>query len=194
MMIDRSSARNSGAIKYFTGKPCSRGHISERYVVNSMCSECLSERRRSPEWRAYAKNYSLSKNGIEARKVHAASKKARDRANRYRDSGKTAEWSRRHYKTGGKRLTINAWTKANRAKTAAWWALYNAQKIKATPLWLSGQQKSLMLKIYCQAREAGMTVDHIVPLRGRFVCGLHVPWNLQHLTGPQNSSKGNRHE
>ena len=69
---------------------------------------------------------------------------------------------------------------------------------KSTPKWLTSAQKEEIEKFYWLAKDCGTTsgqsyqVDHIVPLRGKTVCGLHVPWNLQVLPADINQSKGNR--
>lgn len=72
----------------------------------------------------------------------------------------------------------------NRAKRA----YRRAMQKQATPLWLD---KTAMKAIYA-ACPKGFHVDHIIPLENDLVCGLHVPWNLQYLSGFENDSKGNK--
>ena len=69
-----------------------------------------------------------------------------------------------------------------------------------TPMWLSPFDR---LKIKCYYSVAAMLarnnkepwhVDHIVPLQGKLVSGLHVPNNLQFLRGVDNVRKKNKFE
>jgi 5-methylcytosine-specific restriction endonuclease McrA len=55
-IISRAEAKALGLKRYFTGKPCRRGHIVERYVSIHCCIEChrLASAARGPEYqRAY---------------------------------------------------------------------------------------------------------------------------------------------
>jgi len=43
LIIDRHEAKAQGLLKYFTGKPCLRGHVSQRWVTSGKCCECAVE-------------------------------------------------------------------------------------------------------------------------------------------------------
>ncbi len=86
----------------------------------------------------------------------------------------------------------------NRGKVTALSALYRTMKLQATPKWLTNEHKHQIQEIYEESarltKETGIkhAVDHIIPLQGKIVCGLHVPWNLQILTFSENSKKSNK--
>lgn len=96
------------------------------------------------------------------------------------------------------KATKKAWRQANRAKVNANKAKRRAAKLRATPPWLTPTQLSQITSIYSVATliqkltKQLIHVDHIIPLQGKEVCGLHVPWNLQLLPASKNCSKGNR--
>jgi len=81
------------------------------------------------------------------------------------------------------------WKKLNPDKVAA------AGKNKAKPAWLP---RLALDEVYAKRREVSERtgvehhVDHIVPLHGKTVCGLHVPWNLQVLPAKENHTKNDR--
>jgi 5-methylcytosine-specific restriction endonuclease McrA len=85
----------------------------------------------------------------------------------------------------------------NKARDVELKAEYRATKHNATPAWLNKEQRALIRRYYFTARWVqnilgeNIEVDHIVPIRGKEVCGLHVPWNLQLLTQIDNNKKRN---
>jgi hypothetical protein len=88
--------------------------------------------------------------------------------------------------------------KTNRANYNKLKAQRRAAKLKATPKWLTTSQLDEIKAMYVLADELTKStgiphqVDHIVPLQGSNVCGLHVPWNLQVIAASKNASKGNK--
>lgn len=137
----------------------------------------------------------------------AAYKKAWAAANRE----KTAAYNRAHYEANREKEAARKKTyyEANREKAAAQGKAYKqanpdkhnaheakrrATKLNATPQWLTQDHLAEIETFYTDAanRATPHHVDHIVPLQGDNVSGLHVPWNLQVIPASENCSKGNR--
>jgi len=90
------------------------------------------------------------------------------------------------------------WKEQNRAKHNHNCMLRHTGKLNATPKWLDELMMLVIEEFYDKAikleKLTGVkyNVDHIVPLRNKVVCGLHVPWNLQLLPARDNFSKNNK--
>lgn len=93
---------------------------------------------------------------------------------------------------------IKSWAERNPDRLRAKDARRRGRELKAQPLWLTDKQKQEIDDIYNLARDCELVsgekyhVDHIVPLQGKTVCGLHVPWNLQVLPASVNIGKSNK--
>lgn len=90
------------------------------------------------------------------------------------------------------------WYKANPGTVNALAAKKRAIKLQATPKNLNKEQKLEIQAVYIEAarltKETGIKhhVDHILPLQGEEISGLHVPWNIQILTASENIKKKNK--
>lgn len=88
--------------------------------------------------------------------------------------------------------------KKDPSKALADWHKRRAIKTKACPNWLTKDHKKQINEFFTTAKDLRwlsnepLHVDHIVPLKSKEVCGLHVPWNLQILPKTENLQKGAR--
>jgi hypothetical protein len=173
-------------------KPCSHCHqekpfeafytsLSNKSGYTSWCKVCESERNK-------AKNQA----NRECRLVKA--KEWRD-ANKEKQNVSIQAWreaNKEHYKN-----YFVEYAKSNRGKLNAKWMQREAAKKCRTPSWLDSQMKQQIeveysLAAWCtEVMNEQYHVDHIVPLQGKTVSGLHVPWNLQVLPAKLNQQKSN---
>jgi hypothetical protein len=188
----QEEAKLLGERFFFTGKPCKRGHVTERYVSTNTCVQCHAEaalrwKTNNPEKRrknldAWKKR---NKNKHESY-VKKAKAKNPQQYNKY-----SADWVRRNPE---KRKQVSAsYTKRNLDKALARTNARRARLIKACPPW---SDLKAIQKLYEDRKQrsldTGVTyhVDHIVPLHGKTVCGLHVPQNLRLIPATENFRKG----
>jgi hypothetical protein len=92
---------------------------------------------------------------------------------------------------------VSEYKKTNPAKVTAWGAKRKAAKLQRTPKWLTNidferiETQYRLAEILTKLHNEPWHVDHIIPLQGKLVSGLHVPSNLQVLKASENCSKQN---
>lgn len=166
-IVSRAQAKQLGLNRYFTGVACRNGHISNRYTVNGLCHGCASQENK----KSYQSN-------IDSRR----------------------ERNRTYYEVNAdkERARIARYIKQNSGRYSRHSAARRASIAGAMPPWLTAEQLDQIALTFIYARAWTLAtgvphdVDHIVPLRGKTVCGLHVPWNLRVISAKSNRKKSNR--
>jgi hypothetical protein len=180
--LNREEALSLGLKRYNTGKPCKHGHLDDRLVSNFTCCECnrakvLAWQRDNPE-KALTKYHSWVS------------------ANPQQQIDNRKAW---HIANKPRILRQNTQYRANNPTFMRYLsAKARADKLVRTPAWVGPDEQWLIEQAYeLAALREKMTgfcwhVDHIIPLRGKNVSGLHVPTNLRVISGAENLAKGNK--
>ena len=180
-IISRKQAIERSLKQYFTGKQCRHGHTSQRMTSNRCCIEC--KKINETEW---------DRDHYEQR--HA---KRRDCYYRDHEHSLIMEKNKRNRNIEACRERTRRYLKSHPEVRNAHRAKHDAAKQSATPLWLSEEDLAQIIQLYKEAVQLKKAtghkhhVDHIHPLTSPYVCGLHVPWNMQVLTAFDNIRKHN---
>jgi len=166
---------------YCTGKPCKYGHYADRYVCNNECVQCRADKNKlnKDAQTKWAQDNRERKNAVSRHLYHsdADAQRARTRQ-KYIDNPSKVN------------ATNDNWRKRNRKRITSYYAAHRAAKKQRTPSWADMEA----IKAFYSKCPDGYHVDHIIPLNGKTVCGLHVLNNLQYLPASENQRKFNRLE
>lgn len=178
---ERAMAKLQGEPQYFTGRPCKHGHLDFRCTSSGSCMTCS----RSMQAKSRAKR--LEKEPDYWKNRYAMNpQKFRDNSQKWRKNNPDK------FRESQRRCAING-----RARRTATQIARQAMKIQATPSWLTKEHRKHIELFYEMSKRTTeqcgykCNVDHIVPLKGKNVCGLHVPWNLRVVSAAYNSKKRN---
>lgn len=200
----RLTAIVNGHRTYVPEKPCARGHSLRS--VSGTCIEC----RKIREKIKYYADPEKTKARVAA-KYHANAEKMRIRRKEWyaknavkeREIAKlrSREWRKNNPNKESVHLSKTKYKKSNKgmAKANANTAKRRTAKMYRTPKWLTPIDYERMENTYklaaLQTKITGERwhVDHIIPLQGKLVSGLHVPSNLEAVPAKYNIKKSNKH-
>ena len=114
---------------------------------------------------------------------------------KYRNSSKGKKTKKKWLKDNREHILdwYKNWRKTEKGKRLKNYdcAIRYAKKKQRTPKWLSKEEKN-KIKLFYLNRPNGYEVDHIIPLCGDIVSGLHVLNNLQYLSAEENRKKNKK--
>jgi hypothetical protein len=172
----------------------------KRYYAENrerLLAESLQWQRDNPE-RSRAKVKRWKENNPEkARKSQKKSDKKYQQAN----LKKIAAYQKKYRDLNAETVRPQAaarnrkWRRVNPEKAKVRDSIQNAERraALANPPWANRGPIRQAIKAFYAACPPGHEVDHIIPLQGKNICGLHIPWNLQYLPISENRSKGAKH-
>ncbi len=191
--ISRPDAKAKGLQRYFNGKACPQGHVAERYVSTYQCVDCIAQQ--APAW-AKANPDETADISRRYRKANPGKVKAWKSADQKRQSPALLARKRRYVEANRDKVNARtkAWELAHPDLCAAKSARYQASKKRRCPAWANHDAINLVYIAAHFRRALGedVEVDHIIPLQGRKVSGLHVHTNLQIIPRLDNKVKSNR--
>ena len=176
-------------------------HLSTKDRKHSYCKACMKEYLRKHRVETKEKDAKYSKEYREKNKDKLKAK-FKDYYSIPENKGKHlkryATWrneSKIKYKAGQKR-----WRQQNPEKLAYYTSYHHALRKQAVPNWFSeldlfiNQEAHRLRRLRNNSTNILWEVDHIIPIAGKIVCGLHVWNNFQVIPAAKNRSKFNKYE
>ena len=173
---------------YTREEPCPICGGTLRYIRHDKCVDC-ARRRAAARFAAKPEECRAGMVSWAARNPETKAESVRRRAEKVKADAECRARVRQQHRQ---------WRQEHPDRICAWVRKRQAAQLQRTPAWLTEQDHQAIEVFYAEARRLTLTtgipheVDHIVPLLGETVCGLHVPWNLQILTRFENRAKANR--